>query len=372
MIEGFNISDARAIWGARARLSQGRWNLSRVASGLRASDKRLRALLEKGALERAEQSVVVTGRAFYPSDAIVCVVDEGALVVCVHYRSDRELDVSAFLRPAGAPPLPGAYYDGQDNYERLVDTSAWFAAFRRSARPKPVDKAPLAFGDGPQMFVHEGARSELERRFPVPVELVVTDNRQNMVTYRDVSGTLRVRAHCMFLDAPRSVQKALVGYVVDGNQRHVVGDYVRANGHRIRAARETAPARAKGQAHDLDAIVKTLAKDYFGDSIAGVRIAWGRRATRGTGARSAIKLGTYNAVEQLVRVHPALDASWVPRYFVSYVVYHELLHHVVPPVRSGRRVLKHPPEFVRRERLFPQYDRAIMWEQLHIDQILTS
>src|SRR3712207_8543596 len=53
--------------------------------------------------------------------------------------------------------------------------------------------------------------------------------------------------------------------------------------------------------------------------------------------RNTIKLGSYSAIERLIRIHPTLDAEWVPRYFVSYIVYHELLHHVVPALRSSGR-----------------------------------
>ena len=68
----------------------------------------------------------------------------------------------------------------------------------------------------------------------------------------------------------------------------------------------------------------------------------------------------------------ALDRSWVPRYFVSYIVHHELVHHVVPPLRLSGRALVHSPEFLRREREFRQYERAIAWEEAHIGRLLRS
>ena len=79
----------------------------------------------------------------------------------------------------------------------------------------------------------------------------------------------------------------------------------------------------------------------------------------------------------------------MPRYFVAYVVYHEMLHHMIPAARgsmhrsgaslalasakgqSARRVL-HPPEFLEREQLFRKYDRAIEWEKRHITRLLRT
>jgi hypothetical protein len=71
-------------------------------------------------------------------------------------------------------------------------------------------------------------------------------------------------------------------------------------------------------------------------------------------------------------VHPVLDQRWVPRYFVQYIVYHELLHHLVPEARVSGRTLLHPPEFLRREREFQQFSRALTWEQKHIDRLLRA
>ncbi len=102
-------------------------------------------------------------------------------------------------------------------------------------------------------------------------------------------------------------------------------------------------------------------------------ITWGRRSTRArTKPRRSIKLGSYSASERLIRVHPVLDKPWVPRYFVSYIVYHEMLHHVIPSSQgSGRRML-HPPLFQERERLFRDFERSLAWERAHIGRLLRA
>ena len=103
-----------------------------------------------------------------------------------------------------------------------------------------------------------------------------------------------------------------------------------------------------------------------------VLITWGRKSTRHAAKRTSIKLGSYSATERLIRIHPVLDQRWVPRYFVQYIVYHELLHHLVPEARVAGRTLLHPPEFLRREREFQQFSRALTWEQKNIDRLLRS
>jgi hypothetical protein len=248
--------------------------------------------------------------------------------------------------------------------------------------PEPaLAQLPLRFsGVGPQIFVHEGARQALERRLNLHyggvVQLAVTDNRRRMVTRGERNGVLRVRLHMMFLDAPQRVLEALVRYVVDGDSAasEVVGRYIEANGHRIRAVRKArGPLRTRGRVHDLDAILHDVAERYLGvGAPPDVLITWGRNTKPRSGLRKTIKLGSYSATERLIRIHPCLDKEWVPRYFVSYIVYHELLHHLVPAVRDGDRALLHSSEFMRREREFRHYERAMTWERKHIGRLLRS
>jgi len=228
---------------------------------------------------------------------------------------------------------------------------------------------------GPSIFVHEGARQALERRLGLayrgPVQLAVTDNLRRMVTRTRVRGTLRVRVHMMFLGAPERVRQALVDYAVHGHRRasKALGAFIDENLYRIRPSQPvTRPLATRGEHHDLAAILAEVGSRYFPGAVGDVLVTWGRRTRPRGDARRTIKLGSYSAPERLVRIHPALDRPWVPRYFVAYIVYHELLHHVIPVTPGG----VHPPELLRLEREFPQYERALAWEQKHIGRLLRA
>jgi hypothetical protein len=251
--------------------------------------------------------------------------------------------------------------------------------------PNPVHAPQIALRfptSHPQIFVHEGARQMLERRlraaFDGTVLLAVTDNRHSMVSYARRGGILRARLHMMFLDAPPSIQEALVRYIVRGDNQasQIVGRYIDANGHRIRATRPVlTPLSTKGQHHDLLQLFHDVNTKYFGSTVDAL-VSWGRapraRPRRGRRPRATIKLGSYSAVERLIRIHRSLDRKWVPRYFVQFIIYHEMLHHVIPASRGSGRGLLHPPEFRQREAEFRHYERAIAWEKSHIGRILRT
>jgi hypothetical protein len=235
----------------------------------------------------------------------------------------------------------------------------------------------LIFPSGhPQIFVHEGARQALERRLSQahhrPVLLSMTDNRRNMISFSQHGGVLHARIHHMFLDAPGLVQDALIQYVVkaDRTASQLVSRYIHDNGFRIRASRPVlAPLDTQGKVHDLLPLFRSLNDKYFGGAVDAL-ITWGKRA--GKGPRRSIKLGSYSATERLIRIHPALDKGWVPRYFVNFIVFHEMLHHVIPSSQgSGRRML-HPPVFRERERDFRDFERALAWEKAHVSRLLRS
>ncbi len=229
----------------------------------------------------------------------------------------------------------------------------------------------------PQIFVHEGVRQRLERRlaaaFPGPVQLAITDNRHDMVSFARREGVLRARVHMMFLDAPTRVQRALVQYIAEGDRDAslVVGRYIDVHGYRIRATRPVQMTLVtRGRYHDLLSLAQRVNGAYFGGA-ADVLVTWGRAPRRET-PRTTIKLGSYSAVERLVRLHPSLDRTWVPRYFVEFVLFHEMLHHLMPQSRGAGRHMLHPPEFRAREAEFRHYARAVAWERAHLARLLRS
>jgi hypothetical protein len=243
--------------------------------------------------------------------------------------------------------------------------------------PQRVGQLRLVFpASSPRLFVHEGARQSLERKlrgaFPGPVILSITDNRHSIITHRVQRGILHARVHHMFLDAPPPVVDALVRYITRGDRdaSAILGDYIDDNGFRLARRKRTALV-TKGKHHDLLTMFEDVNERYF-DGAVHALITWGKRPTSRSTSRRTIKLGSYSAVDRLIRVHPALDRKWVPRYFVAYIVYHEMLHHVIPGSRGLGRVNLHPPEFKEREKSFRHFERAIEWEKRHVGRLLRS
>lgn len=239
--------------------------------------------------------------------------------------------------------------------------------------PKPAARAP-----GRPVAVLE-LESFLRARVPTPLRLIITDNRRTMLSLRRTQTHVHVRLHHMFLESDERVWEALVAYLfhADRSAATSIGRYIASHRTHIRRPSEQRPSgvvrRRAGRHHDLEEIFRSVNARYFDGSV-DAHIVWARDAS-GTArrpVRRSIKLGSYNSRERRIRVHPALDAEFVPRYFVEYIVYHEMLHQVVPPtVRQGRRDL-HSHAFLAREREFADYDAALRWERDNLARLLRN
>jgi hypothetical protein len=85
-----------------------------------------------------------------------------------------------------------------------------------------------------------------------------------------------------------------------------------------------------------------------------------------------MRFGAYYPERCHIRVHPALDQAFVPRFFVEFIVYHELLHHVIPPIAMNGRHYVHTKTFRQQERLFRRYPEAMAWRQRYLRRLLAS
>jgi hypothetical protein len=127
--------------------------------------------------------------------------------------------------------------------------------------------------------------------------------------------------------------------------------------------------RHEGRYFDLQRIFDKLNQRYFRGRLRGYQVKWGRR--RKQRPKEYFIFGTIQEEDRVIRINPALDQPFVPLWFLQYVLYHEMLHSVVPDeeLPGGRRRV-HTEEFNRREREFRGYDRARRWEEDNLAKFL--
>lgn len=186
---------------------------------------------------------------------------------------------------------------------------------------------------------------------------------------------LELRLHRDFQRAPEEVWEALAKWLRAGRRARracrLLDDWIEREVGEGEAPPRRPRVETRGRHHDLEALAGAVLggplAGEFGPQRPAPAITWGRRApSRG---RHSLRLGSYCARRHLVRVHPVLDRPSVPEWFVAFVLFHELLHAAIPPRRDAitGRWIHHGPEFRRRERAHPDFERARRLERLELD-----
>jgi hypothetical protein len=189
------------------------------------------------------------------------------------------------------------------------------------------------------------------------LQLTLTRNRSSMVSVRFTRGGAHLRAHEAFLHAPEDVLDALRAFLT--RRRRAAWRVVSAFARRIPTAGapgRTPSARAggKGRHVDLEAVRDEVNRTFFRGRVK-CRVEWSRASRRRRGG--SIRFGSWVAATRTVRVHPLLDSPRIAPEFVRYIVFHEMLHAVVPPVRERETTRYHGPTFKTLERRFPDLAR---------------
>lgn len=220
----------------------------------------------------------------------------------------------------------------------------------------------------------------LSTQLELPVEVLYGRSRSAPVQVRWKSNVPNVRLHRMFEEAPEEIALALGAWIKNGKRARracrELDEWIQ------RSLAELPPAKPRkarrelaGKVHDLGLLAAQLRSESlagaFGPEREFPELTWGRRAR--SRSRHTLQLGSYSPEQHLVRIHPVLDQDGVPDWFVRYVLFHELLHALIPAEREGEgRWRHHGPEFRRRERAYIDYRRALDWERNHLPDLIRS
>jgi hypothetical protein len=215
-------------------------------------------------------------------------------------------------------------------------------------------------------------QENISRLVKKPVHLTITDNTHSMINIRPSDSGYKMCLHHMFLEADTGVLNSLARFVKSRNRKasSVLRSFVTANSHKIkrspRQSRQTI-MRSKGRFFDLNALFDQVNRDYFANEIA-CSITWG--ANRRVRNQNSIKLASYSDKTNTIRVHPALDKSYVPKYVIMGMVYHEMLHHHLGIEHHNGRTIAHTRRFRQLEARYRHYHRLQAWKEKNLHRLL--
>lgn len=196
---------------------------------------------------------------------------------------------------------------------------------------------------------------------PIPIHLVWHENKATYLTVRKERRLLYLRVHRLFYNAPTPVLEALIKYAMKHDKESGVVIKQMAHLYFSQVTIQGAQLETKGDVYDLQEVFDRM-NLLLEQPIQGVTIGWSNRKSRGK--FNSITFGTYDKHCRQIRINRILDDVGVPRYFLEFIVYHEMLHDVCPSyVDSKGRCYVHTREFRKKEKQFPQFLEAKTWEK---------
>ena len=244
-----------------------------------------------------------------------------------------------------------------------------------SSNKETSPKPQLLLLDHPEAPIKSG-REQLESRLRDLIDpyvvLKLTKNVSTMISTRRRGRVLYVRVHSMFTEAPEDVIHALALFVgkdrISRNQSRVLDNWIESKREFIAAQRDKDPVQPYGEHHNLHSLFDRVNAKYFEGKIEA-KITWTLSGHKKR--RTSIQMGSYSDDLKLIRIHPALDQKWVPRYFVEFVIYHEMLHQVHPrSLGAPNGCTVHTPAFRTDEKKFEQFDKVQRFEALYLERLL--
>lgn len=287
-------------------------------------------------------------------------------------RATRGLELAERLRgaePSTSPVSPSSA-SARPALPLLGDDAGGDAAIAPEVQAHERRRRRLL--DAATVRAVEHVERGLRARLGPNVLVSITDNTSTMVSYKRRGRALYARVHRMFEHADGEILDALAAFVSEERRAapltQRLDSFIEAHKDRLNEARaEALRIIPLGEFHDLQAIFDALNVRYFGGKV-DAQITWTRSARKLR--RTSINMGTYSDELRLIRIHPALDQAFVPRFFVEFVVYHEMLHQVHKAPETGGRRVVHSAAFRRDEQRFAQYREARRWETQHLSRLL--
>lgn len=228
------------------------------------------------------------------------------------------------------------------------------------------------------MFNHQQQiltfQEQLEHNAGIKLQLKINDNRSTMLSVKWEPDLTKVSMHRMFLQAPKNIMQALACYL-NGKQKSLapaIKAYIENQISSLDYSHELdcSKLQTKGKYFDLQEIYHSLNREYFNNAL-NLYITWFGSGDKRK--RNRITFGLYHDPLKLIKINKILDHREFPDYFISYVIYHEMLHYVCPAYvdEKGNKHI-HSKEFKEKEKKFLFFDRAQEWIKNHKNDLFNA
>ncbi len=206
-------------------------------------------------------------------------------------------------------------------------------------------------------------QQKVESLSGIKLKLKINDNRSTMLSVRWEPDCTKVSLHRMFLQAPQNVMQSLACYI---NRKHkIIAPEIKVfiedglkkldYSHTL----DKSKLLSQGKIYNLKNLYDELNAKYFKNKL-NLFITWFGKPSKKN--KSRVTFGLYHDQLKLIKINRLLDHPTVPNYVVSYVIFHEMIHHICPPYIDENGLYRvHNKEFKSKETNYEHFDLAQKW-----------
>jgi len=154
-------------------------------------------------------------------------------------------------------------------------------------------------------------------------------------------------------------------YKADRELNRIYRQYIRENilpQHKPQRRAPSSRYTHLGRYYNLDELFDVLNRKYFENRLDKPLLGWSLNP-------SYRRLGFFVREKNLLVISRILDSRKVPREIVEFMLYHEMLHIDIPVAEVNGRRRIHPPEFLMREKEFPDYNNIQHWLKKNLKRL---
>lgn len=200
----------------------------------------------------------------------------------------------------------------------------------------------------------ESLKTRFELLLNHKVDLKIKDNASVFLHVKKQRNLMTIFLHKAFLKAPISILSSLDQFLLSQNRSHlkILKNFMYEYFQQY--PKDVQDLVSSGITYDLKMVLEKNNEKYFNNQIVDLKISWFNKPNYRT--FSSITFGSYHKKYKLITINRILDNSLVPEYFLSFIIYHEMLHHIIPISldEKGRRMV-HSKRFKDEEKKHEHY-----------------
>lgn len=201
------------------------------------------------------------------------------------------------------------------------------------------------------------------KRYQLKASFYKTKALRHSIEFK--AGVIRIGVAEAFRNVPERILKILAlilfaklfGHKIDPHLRQEYHNYIQASllpQSESRLRRPSAQYQAQGRFYNLENIFDKINQEFFELGLKKPILGWSLH-------KSYTRLGFFCRDKNLLVISKIFDSKRVPPAVVDYMMYHEMLHILVPAQdHQGRRRI-HPRQFRELDRKFPNHRQVKEW-----------